>query len=132
VHCEAIASGLRWATMHAFERYEGFMTMPTARKNVSASWTFLSNFAHVLICIAQEPTIRLREIAVKVGITERAVQKIVLELEAAGAIERHREGRRNNYSINYSLPLRHKLECHKTIGDILTLIARGTARDIRS
>ena len=106
--------------------------MPKAENTVSASWTFLSNFAHVLICIAQEPTIRLRDIAEKVCITERAVQKIVLELEAAGAIERHREGRRNNYSINYALPLRHKLECHTTIGDILTLIARGSVRDIRS
>ena len=106
--------------------------MPAAGKNVSASWTFLSNFAHVLICIAQEPTIRLRDIAVKVGITERAVQKIVLELEAAGAIERHREGRRNNYSINYSLPLRHELECHKTIGDLLTLIVRGPERGSRT
>ena len=76
--------------------------MTPTGSHASAHWTFFSNYAHVLICIAQEPTVRLRDVAEKVGITERAVQKIVTELEGAGAIERHREGRRNHYSIDLS------------------------------
>lgn len=94
-------------------------------KSASASWTFFSNYAHVLICIVREPTIRLRDIADKVGITERAVQKIVFELEEAGAIEKHREGRRNHYSVDLSFPLRHEVEHHIAIGDILKPIMRG-------
>ena len=98
--------------------------MPPTGSNVSSSWTFFSNHAHVLICIALQPTIRLRDIAENVGITERAVQKIVLELEEVGALQRKREGRRNNYAVDLSFPLRHELERHTTIGDILQLIAR--------
>ncbi len=97
--------------------------MPPTGKNVSATWTFFSNHAHVLICIAQLPNIRLRDIADKVGITERAVQKIVLELEGAGALARRREGRRNNYSVDYSFPLRHELERRTMIGEVLDLVA---------
>ena len=58
-------------------------------------WTFLSNHAHVLVCLAQDPDARLRDVALSVGITERAVQKIVSDLAAAGVIERERAGRRN-------------------------------------
>ena len=96
--------------------------MASNRSKTSTTWTFLSNHTHVLICIAQQPTIRLRDIAEKVGITERAVQKIVLELEEVGAIQRTKTGRRNNYSINQACPLRHEVERHTNIGAILDLI----------
>jgi predicted transcriptional regulator len=63
------------------------------------SWSFLTNHAHVLVCIANDPGARLRELAEQVGITERAVHRIVVELEDAGYITRRREGRRNQYTI---------------------------------
>jgi DNA-binding MarR family transcriptional regulator len=85
-------------------------------------WTFLSNHSHVLICLAGEPTMRMRDVAQRVGITERAVQRIVSELEEGGALKRIREGRQNRYEIDDSLPLRHGLESHRTIGDILEVV----------
>lgn len=86
-------------------------------------WTFLTNHAHVLICLAADPEARLREIAQAVGITERAVQRILSELEEAGYIEREREGRRNRYRLDRRLPLRHPLEAHRSIGTLLELLA---------
>ena len=88
------------------------------------AWTFLSNHAHVLICLAREPDLVLREVALRVGITERAVQKIVTDLEEAGALKRKREGRRNHYWINRGFRLRHALEEHTKIGDLLDSVAR--------
>ena len=67
---------------------------------------------------------RLRDVALKVGITERMVQRIVGELEAAGALVRTKEGRQNRYAIVHNLPLRHPLESHRTIGDVLDIIVR--------
>lgn len=89
-----------------------------------AGWTFLTNHAHVLICIAQEPEILMREVAVRVGITERAVHRIVAELEEAGYLTRQRDGRRNHYEINDELPLRHPIEEHRQIRDLLRLAPR--------
>jgi DNA-binding IclR family transcriptional regulator len=86
------------------------------------SWTFLSNHAHVLLCIAQEPEARLRDVAQRVGITERAVQKIVGELEDAGALTRLRDGRRNLYMIHPECPLRHPVEHHQTVSRLLALV----------
>lgn len=91
-------------------------------KRASSVWTFLSNYAHVLVCIARDPDSTLREIASQVGVTERAVHRIITELEAAGALTREREGRRNHYSINFSTPMRHPLEDDKTIGDLLSAL----------
>jgi DNA-binding MarR family transcriptional regulator len=90
----------------------------------AASWTFLSNHAHVLICLAREPTRRLRDVAEAVGITERAVQKIVADLEQAGVLTRQREGRRNRYSVNRSAPMRHPVEGGKTVSDLLRFAGR--------
>ena len=84
-------------------------------------WTFLSNHAHVLVCLSKKPDMVLREVALLVGITERAVQKIVADLEEAGALKRKREGRRNHYKINQKQRLRHSLEEHARIGDLLKL-----------
>ena len=91
--------------------------------NKKPGWTFLSNHAHVLICLAGDSDLVLREVALRVGITERAVQKIVADLEEAGALSRQREGRRNRYRINRRLRLRHPLEDHTRIGDLLDVVA---------
>ena len=88
----------------------------------TASWTFLSNHAHVLLLIASDSEIRLRDVAEKVGITERAVQRIVADLEAGKYIERERCGRRNRYQVNPRLPLRHPVEAHRTVGALMSLI----------
>lgn len=87
-------------------------------------WTFLSNQAHVLIALAHDPELRLRDLAEQVGITERAIAQIVVDLEAAGAIARERDGRRNVYRIHRTLPLRHPVESHRTVGDLLDAIMR--------
>ncbi len=89
-----------------------------------ASWTFLTNHSHVLICLAQNPEVVLREVADQVGITERAVQKIVADLSEAGVVTRERVGRQNRYAINKTAPLRHDLESHRTVADILRLAQR--------
>lgn len=85
-------------------------------------WTFLSNHAHVLVCLAADPQSRLRDVATAVGITERAVQKIVSDLEQAGVLSRTRAGRRNSYQLDLSVSLRHPLESHRTVGSLLALV----------
>lgn len=84
-------------------------------------WTFLSNHGHVLLCVARDPNIRVREIAQAVGITERAVQRILGELEEAGVIARRREGRRTRYEVDGDLPLRHPIEADHSVGELLRL-----------
>ncbi|MBC7809270.1 MAG: winged helix-turn-helix transcriptional regulator [Akkermansiaceae bacterium] len=85
-------------------------------------WTFFTNHAHVLVCLAGDGEMRLRDVAVKVGITERAVQRIVMELEEGKIIVRVRDGRRNHYTIDHTMPLRHPIESHRTVGDLLRLV----------
>ncbi|MGB0743096.1 MAG: helix-turn-helix transcriptional regulator [Opitutales bacterium] len=85
-------------------------------------WNFFTNHAHVLICLARNPEQPLREVALSVGITERAVQRIVAELEVAGYLERERIGRQNCYFIHTQGRLRHPLEAHRTIGDLLDVV----------
>lgn len=92
--------------------------MPTDQPRKSG-WTFLTNHAHVLLCIAADPTIRIREIAALVGITERAAQRIVAELDAEGYITHRRVGRRNHYEVHGERPLRHPLEHHMGISALL-------------
>lgn len=92
-----------------------------------SDWTFLTNHSHVLLCLSQNPQARLRDVAGEVGITERAVQRIVLELETAGVIERTREGRRNRYRIIPDAPLRHPVESHCTVGQLVAFV-----RDVHS
>ena len=88
---------------------------------MQTSWTFLSNHGHVLICLAEDPDARLRDVAERVGITERAVQSIVGDLEGLGAITRTREGRRNRYEVHGQVRLRHPVEAHCTIDDLLAM-----------
>lgn len=89
------------------------------------NWTFLSNYAHVLICLADNPDARLRDVADRVGITERTVFRLIGELEDAGVIERAREGRRNHYVINTKAHLRHVVEEHCTVGELLETVLPG-------
>lgn len=85
----------------------------------SRTWTFLSNHAHVLVCLAADPNTRVRDIAAEVGITERRVNGILADLEEAGIITVYKSGRRNSYEIDRKARLRHPLEAHKTVGDLL-------------
>lgn len=85
-------------------------------------WTFLTNHAHVLSVLDSEPELVLRQVALRVGITERAVQRIVVELEESGFLERERVGRQNHYRVLKDQPLRHPIEAHRSIGDLLGLI----------
>jgi DNA-binding transcriptional ArsR family regulator len=87
------------------------------------TWTFLSNHAHVLIAVAQDPGVRVRDLASAVGITERTVLQILADLEDAGAILRQRIGRRTHYEIDASAALRHPLESHRTVGDLVGIVA---------
>jgi DNA-binding transcriptional ArsR family regulator len=87
-----------------------------------ASWTFLTNHAHVLLCLVENPEARMREVAVRVGITERAVQRIVAELEEAGYLSRMREGRANRYLVHEDLFLRHPVESHCTIAELIGMV----------
>ena len=86
------------------------------------SWTFLSNHSHVLICLHREPDLTVREIARRVGITERSVQRIIGDLEDGGYLTRERVGLRNRYLFDKSESLRHPIEAHCRIGDLLDLV----------
>lgn len=85
-------------------------------------WTFLTNHAHVLLCLARSPELRLRDVALEVGVTERAVQRIVAELEEGGYLTRHRSGRQNAYQINIDGPMRHPVEAHATVRALIALV----------
>lgn len=101
-------------------------TKSTPKKSAEAKsparWTFLTNHSHVLIRLSENPKTTLREVAQDVGITERAVLRIVQELEDQGFVERERVGRQNEYRVLADQPLRHPIEAHCCIGDILDLI----------
>lgn len=84
-------------------------------------WTFFSNHGHLLIALSRDPDARLRDLADDVGITERAVHRILAEMEEAGVITRQRAGRRNHYEIDRSRQLRHPLESHRSIGDLIDM-----------
>lgn len=85
-------------------------------------WTFLTNHAHCLICIARDPELRLRDVAEQVGVTERAAQRIVSDLVDAGYLERQRDGRRNTYRVRHDSPLRHPVERGHAVGEILAVL----------
>jgi len=87
-------------------------------------WTFITNHAQVLLCLWDDPSIRLRDVAEKVGITERAAQRILADLVEAGYVERARDGRRNTYTINRDQMMRHSAQDGHEIGDLLDLLQR--------
>ncbi len=82
-------------------------------------WTFLTNHGRVLAYLAKYPRITTREIAQEAGITERAIQKVILDLETDGYIVRHRVGRSNSYTIHPELPMRHRMEREHAVGNLL-------------
>ena len=92
-------------------------------------WTFFSNYGHVLVCLALNRDARLRDVAQQVGITERAVQKIVRDLQDAGFLVVTKQGRCNRYRVNRRKSLRHALESHCTVGQLLALVARDAPGD---
>jgi hypothetical protein len=94
---------------------------PAAAK--SGGWDLLTNHAHVLLCIADDPGIRLRDIATAVGITERGAHKILNDLVADGYVSRERHGRRNRYKVKPELPLRHPLVDDRDVGDLLKVLS---------
>lgn len=87
-------------------------------------WTFLTNHGHVLVCISQNPDIRISEIADLVGIGERSTHRIVQDLVEGGYVVRTHVGRRNTYSVDFSRSLRHPLESDHAIGDVFRVLAR--------
>ncbi len=94
------------------------------RDVASGGWTFLTNHAHVLVCLVRSPDVVLREVAAEVGITERAVHNIISDLEAAGVLTRERDGRRNHYEIRREKPLRHPIESHRSVGQLIDMVER--------
>jgi hypothetical protein len=91
---------------------------------VASGWDFLTNHAHVLLCVARDPGIRLRDIAAAVGITERGAHKVLTELVDEGYVLRERHGRRNRYKVRPELPLRHPLVHDREVGDLLKVLLR--------
>jgi DNA-binding transcriptional ArsR family regulator len=87
-----------------------------------AEWTFVTNHAVVLSFLCHHPSITARELAARVGITERAVRKIINDLESGGYIRKAREGRRVNYSVRKNLPLRHRTQRDKSVGELLGVL----------
>jgi hypothetical protein len=94
-----------------------------------AEWTFLTNHARVLVCIAHDPGVRLRDIAATLGITERTAFGIVTDLTEAGYVVKDKEGRRNRYHIQNHLPLRVAVGREPTIGEVLGVLIDTTARE---
>lgn len=92
-------------------------------KKEERTWTFFSNHAHVLVVLARQPDILIKDLASEVGITERAASSILGDLEQEGYLTRIREGRSNRYVLHRSRPLRHPLEQHRKIGDVLALVS---------
>lgn len=98
--------------------------MPTNSQSVTkASWTFLTNHFHVLVVLARDRESRVRDIAAEVGITQRAVQRIIAELNDDGIINVEKMGRRNSYKINHTKLLKHPLESQHTVGELLNLLS---------
>ncbi|MDZ4729970.1 MAG: Lrp/AsnC family transcriptional regulator [Xanthomonadales bacterium] len=89
--------------------------------DILSEWTFLSNYAHVLLCLAENPRARLRDVADRVGITERTTMRLITQLDQAGILKRVKNGRCNEYVIDTSEHLRHPIEAHCTVGQLLRM-----------
>lgn len=90
-----------------------------------AGWTFLTNHAHVLIALASDPDLRIRDVATRVGITERAAQRILHDLVAEGYVQRRKLGRRNTYRLVLDRPLRHPVEARHTVRELIDVLCSG-------
>lgn len=87
-----------------------------------SKWSFLTNHTHVLVCLSRDSSLTVRMLALQIGVTERSVQRILAELEDDGVVKRSKEGRQNIYQINTAFQLRHPLEQHQTVGNLLGLL----------
>jgi predicted transcriptional regulator len=94
----------------------------------TAKWTFLTNHTHVLVCVLREPFIRSRDIAEKVGITERSVMRILKELMEYGVLSVEKDGRRNRYAVDTTRRLRHSMEDKCTVGELLAFVLEHEPR----
>jgi DNA-binding MarR family transcriptional regulator len=106
---------------HTREKREKTNASKRLAAKSGGGWTFLSNHSHVLICLARDPEMRLRDMAVAVGITERATIRIISELVQEGYLKREKIGRRNRYTIAADMHLRHPLEAHHSLRGLLAL-----------
>jgi len=95
---------------------------PVGSDRQETGWTFLTNHAHVLLTLAADPQLRIRDVAVKVGITERAAQRILHDLVVAGYVQREKQGRRNTYRLALDRPLRHPVEARHTVGELVEVL----------
>ena len=94
-----------------------------------AKWSFLTNHARALVCIARDPGVRLRDIADALGVTERRAFGIVNDLAEGGYVVKEKDGRRNRYRIQHHLPLRAVVDREATIGEVLGVLVDGTAAE---
>lgn len=97
---------------------EDFKDPPILGEKFSG-WTFLTNHTHVIVCLSRDSALTVRSLALHIGITERSVQRILAELEEGGVVQRTKDGRRNLYSIDETFQLRHPLEAHHNVSDLL-------------
>lgn len=101
--------------------------MASIEEGSHRGWTLLTNHGRVLLLIAQNPQVRLRDVALLAGITERSAQSIVTDLEAEGYLHREKVGRRNVYSVHPEKPFRHPAEAHHTVGELFDLFGPPSA-----
>ena len=101
-------------------------------ENPAPGWTFLTNHAQVLVCIARDPGVRVRDIGERVGITERAAHRIVVDLAGAGYITRERDGRRNHYTVNTHFPLPDPIAREQNVGELLAILTGPPAAKRRA
>jgi len=92
-------------------------------------WSFLTNHARVLACIARDPGVRMRDVAADLGITERSASGIVADLTTSGYVIKGKDGRRNRYGIQVHVPLRRDTDRHQTIGELLAVLVDSSARE---
>ena len=131
VVAKSASQGDKSALLFTYSNTLGVVADPDhpSQEVTKPKWTFLTNYGHVMVCIANDPGIRGRDIATQVGITERAAQAIIADLVDAGYIQRTRVGRRNYYRINPNQPLRHPVEHAHRIGDLLTLLGKAPSSE---
>ncbi len=99
------------------------MSSKSQEPNRNSQWTFLTNHFHIIVCLSRDPSSRIRDLSDEVGITQRAVQRILAELVEDQVLSVTKDGRRNIYTIDRDKQLRHALEARHTIGDLLQILS---------
>src|SRR5688572_4214491 len=133
MNCHVFQVLTRWAHMKTMAAVESLTVQKTsAPEQPTGGWTFLTNHAHVLLCIARDPDARVRDIAEVVGITERAAQRILADLIAEGYATAAKVGRRNRYAVNRAGRLRHPFFRDLSVGPLLDMLNTGERRRART